>query len=125
MESAIIESYHPSIAILFCTDSKSLCQALISSNPRTSSIHNSINSILFSISIQLIPCHSDIPRNELTDKAAKEATAIATNTILPASFSSSIQVIKEMIRNDSRTHERVALIYQHQKFFCDSKQIKN
>ena len=121
MESAIMESYHPSIAILFCTDSKSLCQALISSNPRTSSIHNSINSILFSISIQLIPCHSDIPRNELTDKAAKEATAIATNTILPASFSSSIQVIKEMIRNDPRTHERVALIYQHQKSFCDSK----
>ena len=35
----------PSISILFCTDSKSLCEALISSKPRTSSIHNSINSL--------------------------------------------------------------------------------
>ena len=73
------------------------------------------------MSIQWIPGHSDILGNELTDKATKEATAIATNTILPASFSSSIQVIKEIIRNDPRTHERVALIYQHQKSFCDSK----
>ena len=42
---------HPSITVLFCRDTKSLCQALILSNPCTSSIHNSINSILSSIFI--------------------------------------------------------------------------
>ena len=62
---------HHSITVLFCTDSKSLCEALISSHPRTFSIHNSINSILSSIFIQWIPGQSAIPGNDLADKAAK------------------------------------------------------
>ena len=129
MESALswasISGNHSSIAMLLCTDSKSLCQALISSNPRTSSIDNSINFISPSIFIQWIPGHSDIPGKELAEKAAKEATTIATNTILPVSFPSSIEVIHEIIRDDPPTHERVALIYQHQKDSRNSKEIKN
>ena len=35
----------------------------------------------------------NIAGNELADRASKEATAITTNTILPASLSSSLQVI--------------------------------
>ena len=76
MESALswisTNANHPPIPILFCADSKSLCETLVSSNPQTSSIHNSINSILSSISIQCIPGHSAIPGNKLADKAAKE-----------------------------------------------------
>ena len=56
MESALswtlTNANHHSITILFCTDSKSLCEALISSHPQTFSIHNSINSISSSIFIQ-------------------------------------------------------------------------
>ena len=72
---------HPSTTILICTDSKSLCETLLSSNPRMSFIYESINSISSSIEIQWIPRHSDIPGNELVNKAAKEATTMATNQI--------------------------------------------
>ena len=114
MESALswtpTNTNHPSISILFCTDSNSICEALISSNPQTFSIHNSINSISFSIFIQWISGHSPIPGNVLAHKAAKEATTITTDTILLVSFSSSIQVINETICDDLSTHE-----HQHLK----------
>ena len=129
MESALswtsTNANHPSISVLFCKDSKSLCEAIISSNPRTFSIHNSINSISSSIFIQWIPGHSAIPGNNLADKAAKEATTIAADTILPVSFSSSVQVINETIRDALPTHEHVALVYQHRRVSRDAKQISN
>ena len=107
---------HPSTSILFCTDSKSLCEALISSNPPISSIHSCISSISSSIFMQWIPGHSAIPGNDLAEKAAKEATTISTNTILPVSFS---------FCDNPPAHERVALIYEHQKASGDGKQTKN
>ena len=93
-------------------------------NSLYSSIHNSINSISSSILIQWIPGYSAIPSNELADKAAKEATTIVTNTILPVSFSSFIQVINQTVHDDPPTHERVAQVYQHQKASRNSKQNK-
>ena len=65
------------------------------------------------------------PRNDLADKAAKEATTIATNTILPISMSSSIQVIKDTIRDSPPTHEQVAAVYRHRRVSQDTKQINN
>ena len=111
MESALTwkstNANHPSINILFCIDSKFLCEALISLNTRTSSIHNSINSISSSIFIQWIHGHTAIPGNELANKAAKEATTIVTNNILLVSFSSSIQIIIQMICKNTPKYEWV------------------
>ena len=72
----------------------------------------------------LMPTILQLPYS-LADEAAKEATTIAANTILLVSFSSSIQVINEMGRDDPPTHKRVELIYQHQKASRDSKEIEN
>ena len=108
-----------------CADSKSLCEALISSHSQTFSIHNSINSILSSIFIPWIPGHPAIPGNDLADKAAKEATTITTDTILPIFLSSSIQVIEETICDVPPTRKQVASVYQHERVSCDTKQISN
>ena len=109
----------------FCTDRKSLCEALFSSNPRTFSIHHSINSISSSIFFQWISGHSVIPGNDLANKVAKEATTITTDKILPVSFPISIQVINETIHNILPTHKHIALMYQHWRVSCDAKQINN
>ena len=86
---------------------------------------STIPSISSSIFIQWIPGHSFIPDNDFPDKAAKEATIIATDTILPISLSSSIQVINEMICGAPPIHERVAAVYKHRRVSRDVKHINN
>ena len=63
-----------------------------------------------SIFIQWIPGHSAIPGNVLTDTAAKEATIIATDTILPISLSISVQAINKTICDAPPIYKWVAAV---------------
>ena len=110
MESALTwtstTANHPSFTILICAHSKSLCEVPLSSNPSIFFIHEFVNSISSYIYIQLISGHSDIPGNEIANKATKEARTIVTNTIIPVSYSSSLQVISNEIRDNPPTHDQ-------------------
>ena len=53
-------------------------------------------------------------------RAVKEATTIATNTILHVSLSSSFQVVNEKIYNSVPTQKRIAQVYQQRKASRDS-----
>ena len=59
--------------IQICTDSQSLCMALQSFNPETDPIRETLQGHKGRIDIQWIPGHSNIPGNEMADRAAKEA----------------------------------------------------
>ena len=121
-----IHQHQPSFNLrTLWTESKSLCEALISSNPWTFPIDNSINSISSSVFIQWIPGHSAIPSNNLADEAVKESTVIVTDTDLPVSLPSSIQVINEAIYITLPTHKHVALVHRHWRVSHDAKQINN
>lgn len=54
-----------------------------------------------------------------------ENSTIVTDKIHPAFFSSSIQIISEIICDALPSHERVVLVYQHQKVSRDAQQINN
>ena len=115
MEAAWQWTYTVQTSNLICTDSQSLCEAFSSCNPRTTSILQIISSISSSIFIQWVPGHSNIPTNDLADRAAKETTTIETDTIHQKPLSCAFQVMNELFRGDSPSHARTSEIYQHRK----------
>ena len=78
-------------------NAKSLCKALLSSNSDMVSIHETINFITSSVFTLWMPGESIISAHQLTNRAVKKATTIATKTILPVSLSSFLQVRRFMI----------------------------
>ena len=70
---------------VICTDSKSLLQAIQNYSPELSEIHDLLSSLVGRMTLQWVPSHSNIPGNELADKAAKDATKLSakkTNEVL-------------------------------------------
>ena len=95
--------------ILICTDSQSLRMALRSYNPKTDCIRERLQSHTGTVSIQWIPGHSNVPKNELADQAAKNVS----NQLGPSretTLRSAIMQIRKTFK-DNITHARTKTVY--------------
>ena len=109
--------------VLIRTDSKSLCEALLGRNARVDGVRMLLNTIQTHIIIPWIPGHSNIPGNDLADRAAKQATELPSSADLPIAFSSALNVIKKVIRDPAIAHDRTREIYTHYRPSIDTVHI--
>ena len=84
--------------VLIMTDSKSLCEALLSFNPVTDPITKSFADSNAVITVQWVPSHCGIPGNEAADGVANQA-ARSVGEPRPISYNSASAVIRRNIRD--------------------------
>lgn len=60
-------------------------------------MYQTIFTILSFVVVQWLAGHSNIPSHDLTDRAAKDPTTIASHTYHPTSLSYAFQVINEQL----------------------------
>ena len=100
----------PASHVLICTDSQSLCTALLGGGDDLAAIHDIVHEIEARVTIQWVPGHSNLPGNELADQAAKEATTIEGDSP-PISYSCACTAIKKVIKDNDTEHARTQAIY--------------
>ena len=71
-----------------------------------------------------MPGHSNIPGNDLADRAVKEVNAIKSDTIQPTLISCAFQIINELFRDNPSSHALTSKIHQHCKTLIDLQQIQ-
>ena len=72
--------------------------------------------------MQWVQGHSNIPSNDLADRAAKNTTTIASHTYHPRSLSWAFRVINELLHDDPPTKVQVKEVYR--KISVDLRDIK-
>ena len=112
-------------SILIFMDSQSLCEALSSYNPQTTYNCQCISFISSSIFIKWILRQSNIPGNDLADRAAKEATTIQSVSIHPTPLSCAFQVTNKLFCDSPPLYGSTSKIYQHCKTSTDLQKIKS
>ena len=96
--------------VLIATDSQSLCQALLGSDPELAVLRNRIQTSPVRISIQWIPGHSEITGNEVADAAAKFATTLEGSPGA-ISYKSVASFINGMLKDPPTEHKRTKKVY--------------
>ena len=64
--------------------------------------------------------HSNIPGNDLADRAAKQANELPSTADLPIAFSSALNVIKKVTRDPTIAHDQTREIYTYYRPSIDA-----
>ena len=127
LEWLLLNDDHPYRVALICTDSQSLCTALLGQKLQEfAEILSLLALIQSTVHLQWIPGHSDIPGNELADAHAKEAAENQARLARPPiSLGSANMMIKKIFRDTQPSHERTRQVYESLSISRDKEEIKN
>ena len=98
--------------ILICTDSQSLCKAILGSGTDADELKLLLADCVPDVAIQWIPGHSDIPGNDLADECAKEATKLE-GVGRGVSFRGIVPAINAAICDPAIVHDRTRKVYKN------------
>ena len=110
--------------VLICTDSQSLTAALNNESPDVASLCCRLDAMDRHIDIQWVPGYMDIPKNELADKFANEATELGDDA-QPTSLKAAKAVIKRTLKDKPSSHARTAAVYANHSTAKDGKTLTN
>ena len=110
------EEWQEQLKVVICTDSQSMCKALLEGSAELEEMTMALNSCPGQLIIQWIPGHSNIPGNEIADEEAKKATE-EEEVGRPVSLAAVKPAIKSHVKDGAIVHQRTRQVYS-----CKSKQ---